>query len=107
MQQGDHGAGPKADILKPEPDINQHAQSGDKHRNNGIRLHLTADGRADGFRGNLLCIYLEIFYHSALESFSFVGVQGTGLENHLIGSLHLLCLNISVSCNVFDQRHCF
>ncbi len=46
-------------------------------------------------RGNLLCITRKFSTIGFLKASLRTGVQD-GSENHLIGSLHLLCLDISV-----------
>ena len=50
MDQRDHRAGAESDILKPEPDIEQHADCRDGNRHDGIDLRLGADRGTDRLR---------------------------------------------------------
>ena len=74
MNQSDNGARAETDILKPQPDIKQHADSGNHNGNHSIRFHLAADGGADGFRGNLLRIYRKIVHHHIFQLFPLVQI---------------------------------
>src|SRR5574344_721803 len=72
MQQCDHGACTEPDILEPQPDIDQHTERCDCHCKECIRLHLTADGRADGFRRNFPGVHTKVINHYIFKAFSLI-----------------------------------
>ena len=103
MHKRQHRAGRETDILKAEPDVEQHADRRDEHRDHSVCPHLGADCGADILCRDLLG-HTEVFLHISLECFTFVEIQCLSLEHNLVRSLDCLYLDISVPCDVLQLR---
>ena len=97
----------KADILEPEPDVEQHTDRCHDHRHNSILPHLGTDGCTDIFCGNLVFIRLELTAHCRIECLTLIQIQCLCLEDHLAGAFHLLHLYVVVPGYVLDHRNDF
>ena len=103
MHERQHRAGRETDILEAEPDVQQHADRRDEHRDHSVCPHLGADCGADVLCRDLLG-HTEVFLHIGLKCFTFVEIQCLGLEHNLVRSLDCLYLDIFVPCDVFQFR---
>ena len=104
MNKGDDRAGSKADILEPEPDVEQHTDRGDDHRNDRIHTHLGADGGADILCGNIFRRNTIIFIHILSERFTLLKIQSLRLKDNLGGILDRLYLDVRIPCDLFQIR---
>ena len=67
--------------------------------------HLAADRRAD-----ILCrdrgrIHLELICKRLIQFFTLIQIQSNGLDDHLIGTSHLLCLYVVIAGHILSHRN--
>ena len=72
MNQSQNSAACKTDVLKAEPDIQQHADRGYDHGYDGILSHLRADGRGNALSLDQAFIHIKILHQSIVQRFSLV-----------------------------------
>ena len=94
----------KTDILKPEPDIDQHTYRGYRNRHKGVSSHLRAYGSGNTFCGDQSLIHVKIIHHSLIQGLALRLGKGTCLDHNLIGSHNLGGLHILVPCHFLHNR---
>ena len=105
MHQCQDRASGEADILEAEPDIKEHEKGRYDNRYHGLGPHLAADGRSDVLALNVLGGHTEMFLQSSLQFLPLLQFQGPCLDDDLIGSVHLLGLNVIVPGHFRNHRH--
>ena len=105
MHQGYDRAGRKPDILKSEPDVDQHTDCCYDHCDNRVRTHLGTYGTADIPNLDILLGHPVVIRHILRKRFSFRQILSLCLEYYLCSILNSLYLNIRVSGNLFQIRN--
>ena len=93
------------DILKPEPDINQHTDRSYNDRNNSVSTHLRTYSTTDIPDFNILLCHSVVIRHILCKCFSFGEIECLGLEYNLRAVLYSLHLNVRISCNILQIRN--
>ena len=104
MHQRCNTADAETQILEPDPDIDQHADNGNHHRNDRIGLHLVTDRGTDGLGGDHILRHTEILDQRRIQRLSLLYIQTVGLKDDLIGLLHILYL-YGTAGHLLDHRH--
>ena len=104
MYQGCHRTGRKPYILEPEPNVEQHTYGSYDNCHYRIASHLIADRRGNTLCRNQAFIYIEALFERLIQRLPFIQSQFPRLDNNLVRSGNLLCLNIRISCHSLDNR---
>ena len=97
----------QTDILETEPDVKKHENSGNKNGYYSISSHFVADSG-----GNTLCldqgfIYTKLVNKCLIQCLTFVKIQGTCLDDNLIGTAYLGSLDICIAGYFLYNRFYF
>ena len=93
----------EAEIRETEADVDQHEKQCNRNRKHRVTAHLTGDGSRDALRRNLLLVNRELLRECLVEGLALFDTQRAGLDDDLIGALHLCRLDVVVTGHSRDH----